>query len=318
MKIIPKFKLHSNFMKGLICLIILIIITIIIYLLYIRKRNVNEKFLYNNTSLCISPDEQNKLKNEIKILERRINGVNVDNNINIDDNYSYDSTNVMLPDYNPELSRSDIISKRTLSYAERPYLDSLYGSNPPMFSGNDINFTNGQIIRTPQELNALDRVYNPLRYPYKSPDFYKLGFYPNMNLPADVIGCGARNTPCIGGSQIPIANPLPVVPINNYNIAPINISTQGPLGLPQQVGILYKTNGSENQALPLFGRRKYPNDNKWEYYTVVGDFNVKVPLITKQQNVELGSNDIVFMRGNRSPYRVTIYENDFPQYIPYV
>ena len=35
--------------------------------------------------------------------------------------------------------------------------------------------------------------------------------------------------------------------------------------------------------------------------------------------MELGTNDLVFIRGQRrAPYRVTMYENDSPEYIPYI
>jgi hypothetical protein len=50
------------------------------------------------------------------------------------------------------------------------------------------------IQRTPQQVNALDRVYNPLRYPYKGREFYNQNWRPNLALPPQVIGCGARNT----------------------------------------------------------------------------------------------------------------------------
>ena len=51
---------------------------------------------------------------------------------------------------------------------------------------------------------------------------------------------------------------------------------------------------------------------------MIGQFGTKVKIVTKDKNNELGSNDVVFIKGSSSPYRVTIYESDFPQYIPYV
>ena len=50
----------------------------------------------------------------------------------------------------------------------------------------------------------------------------------------------------------------------------------------------------------------------------MGRFGVKVPVVTKNRKDELGTNDIVFIKGSSSPYRVTIYEGDYPQYIPYL
>jgi len=174
------------------------------------------------------------------------------------------------------------------------------------------------INRDSKTLNSLDRIYNPLRYPYKSDYFYDQSWYPNLELPFQVLGCGSRNKPCLGGTQIPIYNPPTPIDISNRNIAPVYISTRGPLGQPQQVGILYKINGNDNDILPLFGRRKYPNDNIYDYYTLMGQYSVKVPVITKNKKDELGTNDVVFIKGIRSPYRVTIYKSDFPEYIPYV
>jgi hypothetical protein len=169
-----------------------------------------------------------------------------------------------------------------------------------------------------KSINALDRVYNPLRYPYKSDYFYDQGWYPDLQLPFQVIGGGYRRQPTLGGTQVPIYNPPVQIDISNTNIAPINITTRGPLGQPQQVGVMYKINGSENDVLPLFGRRRYPNDNKYEYYTLMGRYGSKVSVITKNKNDELGSNDVVFIKGSVEPYRVTVYENDSPQYIPYI
>jgi hypothetical protein len=173
--------------------------------------------------------------------------------------------------------------------------------------------------RDPKEMNSLDRIYNPLKYPYKSDYFYDQSWYPNLELPFQVIGSGYRTMPSLGSTQIPIYNGVPAINISNENIAPINISTRGPIGKPQQLGILYKINGNDNDFIPLFGRKKYPNDNKYEYYTMIGNnFAVKVPVLTKNRNDELGNNDVVFIKGRTSPYRVTIYETDSAEYIPYL
>ena len=181
-----------------------------------------------------------------------------------------------------------------------------------------INFPRANIQRDPKTLNSLDRIFNPLRYPYKSDDFYDRNWYPNLQLPFQVIGCGSRTQPCLGGTQVPIYNPPVPIDISDNNIAPVYISTRGPLGKPQQVGIIYKIKGNNNEVLPLYGRRKYPNDNKYEYYTQMGSFGVKVPVITRNKNDELGTNDVIFIKGMKDAYRVTIYESDMPQYIPYL
>ena len=179
-----------------------------------------------------------------------------------------------------------------------------------------------EIQRSPYEINSLDRFYNPLRFPYKTlPSFnphYNSYYYPNLQLPSQVVGCGARNIPCLGGSQIPINNPVPTLNVSSGSIAPINIRTRGPIGVPQQVGVISRILGSKNEIYPLFGRRKYPNDNKWQYYTMMGKNNsVKIPLVPKNNNFEIGENDIISLKNQHGKYRVTLYENDFPQYIPY-
>ena len=56
---------------------------------------------------------------------------------------------------------------------------------------SNIIIENNDSIRTitinrPKKLNALDRVYNPLRYPYKSDYFYDQKWYPNLELPFQV------------------------------------------------------------------------------------------------------------------------------------
>ena len=48
------------------------------------------------------------------------------------------------------------------------------------------------IKRSPKEINSLDRVINPLRYPYKSDYFYDQSWYPNLNLPFTLINSGLR------------------------------------------------------------------------------------------------------------------------------
>jgi len=141
-----------------------------------------------------------------------------------------------------------------------------------------------------------------------------------------VVGCGSRSQPCAGGSQTIIPNYTVPVEMSDRNIAPvtiqplvtpIQISTRGPLGEPQQVGVIMKLFGNENTVFPLFGRRKYPRQDVWDYYTTLGPYGAKVPILRRRNNMELGNNDIVMIQGQPDQYRVIIYETDFPQYIPY-
>jgi hypothetical protein len=178
------------------------------------------------------------------------------------------------------------------------------------------------IQRSPKEINSTDRFWNPLRYPYRSDYFYDQGWYPSNgqnNLPFQVVGGGRRMAPTIGGSEVPIANPMLPLNIAEAPIAPINITTRGPRGMPQQLGVIYKVNGDHNTYLPLFGMKEYPNSDSYKYYTAVGqNSQVKVPLITKYRNQPLGDNDEVIMVGSNERYRCNIYQSDFPQYIGYL
>lgn len=192
--------------------------------------------------------------------------------------------------------------------------------SPDKYNFGYSNVYKDAIARTPKELNALDRVLTPTRFPYRSPNFYELNDYLNLEIPnATTIGCGGRAGPCYGGSQIAISSNPPPIRVDDNSIAPVYITTRGPLGKPQQVGLLYKLFGSNNDVYPLFGRKKYPNGTEWEYYTVMGDYDTKINVVAKSRYEELGTNDIVklSLAGNNDKYRVTIYESDFPQYIPY-
>ena len=174
------------------------------------------------------------------------------------------------------------------------------------------------IQRSPKEINATDRFWNPLRYPYRSDNFYDQGWYPSNNLPFQVMGGGRRMAPTLGGTEIPIANPMLPLNISEAPIAPINITTRGPRGMPQQLGVIYKVQGDNNTYLPLFGMKEYPNSDSYKYYTAVGENSqIKVPLITKYKNQPLGDNDEVIMVGKNEKYRVSLYESSFPQYVPY-
>ena len=259
-------------------ILIIIIIILLSYFLIIHYNNQNNQNNYFN-------------KNE-------------NNDINDNNQNNYFNKNIN-NDINNDINKINIKNKEIENY----------NNSKPIIGS--INYPTAVIDSNSKTINSLDRIYNPLRYPYKSDYFYDQSWYPNLEIPFQVIGCGSRNTPCLGGTQIPIYNPPVAINISNENIAPVNISTRGPLGKPQQLGVLYKINGNDNDILPLFGRRKYPNDSKYEYYTIVGSFGSKVNIVTKNRNDELGSNDIVFIKGRPSPYRVTIYESDFPQYIPY-
>ena len=237
-----------------------------------------------------------------------------ENQVNLMKDENHETQKKLMSKIN-ELEKNVVNSKEEMEKYNNQVINPPYGANIPIVSDNRLDVL---MNNNPQKINALDRVFNPLKYPYKSDYFYDQKWYPNLNLESQVIGCGGRRTPCIGGTQVPIYNPSTPIDISETNIAPVFVSTRGPLGEPQQVGILYKVFGDENDTIPLFGRRKYSNERTWEYYTLLGNYGSKVPVVTKNKHDELGTNDIVFIKGRKDAYRVTIYETDYPQYIPYI
>lgn len=174
-----------------------------------------------------------------------------------------------------------------------------------------------------RKIDSLDKIYNPLEYPYQSHPYYNARPYPSNILPPSVIECGRRNLPCYGGSQKVINNNYPIKLVSDNNIAPknialINMRTRGPEGEPQQVGTLFKLTPGNKDIYPLFGRKRFPNDSKWEYYTIIGDYGSKVPVKPLRNYEEIGTNDIVQLFNYPGNYKATIYKREDLQYIPYV
>ena len=106
---------------------------------------------------------------------------------------------------------------------------------------------------------------------------------------------------------------------------PININTRGREESYRQMGILTRANGKET-ILPVMGRALYHNSNKWQYYTMSDKTNaIKLPMshngrsCTNQYGCdELSSGDTVYVEGYKDAFKVTIYENSQPRYIPYL
>jgi len=203
------------------------------------------------------------------------------------------------------------------------FLDwSMY--NPPIDNGYTPEWWNNRFIGKRSNIN-IDSIYNPFGYSNRNQSFYEQGWYPNMRLPPQVIGCGGRNIPCLGGTQetIPVINSP--VEISERNIAPINILSHSvdpdPVGVLRQVGVLYKIFGSLNEIYPLYGVKRYRNSDTWDYSTKIGKEGnfVHIKVLTKRvNNNELQTNDEVRIDGNSARFRVTMYDKDFPQYVPYI
>ena len=116
---------------------------------------------------------------------------------------------------------------------------------------------------------------------------------------------------------------------NNSNIngvkIPINVPTQSFDTNYRQIGILTRVNGGET-ILPLMGRPLFSNRDKWNFYTM-NDKNtmIKLPISFKNRSCtsEMGcdnlyNGDTVHVEGYNDIFRVTIYDNNVMQYIPFL
>jgi hypothetical protein len=118
----------------------------------------------------------------------------------------------------------------------------------------------------------------------------------------------------------------------NYDVrggVPINIQTRGFDSDYRQVGILTRvTSGGDirETILPIMGRPLYANRNKWQFYTMSDSNNsVKLPISLEGKYCtneygcdDISSGDTVYVDGYNQPFKVTVYENAFPRYIPYL
>jgi hypothetical protein len=110
---------------------------------------------------------------------------------------------------------------------------------------------------------------------------------------------------------------------------PINMRTQGFDTSYRQVGILTRVGAGgdpKETILPVMGRPLFANRDKWQFYTMSDSNNsVKLPISLggKHCTGEYGCDDIsnadtVYVEGYNTPFKATIYENEFPRYIPFV
>ena len=111
---------------------------------------------------------------------------------------------------------------------------------------------------------------------------------------------------------------------SSYGI-PINVQTRGLDTAYRQVGILTRINGVET-ILPIMGRPLHVNRNKWQYYSMSDKNNsVKLPISRNGKSCtneygcdSLYNGDSVYVEGYNDAFKVTIYENNIPRYIPYI
>jgi hypothetical protein len=106
---------------------------------------------------------------------------------------------------------------------------------------------------------------------------------------------------------------------------PINVSTRAVDAEYRQVGILTRMNSPE-MILPLMGRPLYVSRDKWNFYTMKDSNNmVKLPITHKNKSCtneygcdNLYNGDTVYVEGYNDTFKVTIYDNQVMQYIPYL
>lgn len=136
---------------------------------------------------------------------------------------------------------------------------------------------------------------------------------------------GARCTSCVGGGG------GGGVPINMATSSSANVNTSY-----QQIGLLTKaesrgkgssTNSSSDPVImPIMGKPLFTNRDKWLFYAISDKNNaMKLPIIIKGRNAlsEIGvdnvyTGDTVYVQGYNDEFKVTLYENATPQYIPFI
>ena len=109
------------------------------------------------------------------------------------------------------------------------------------------------------------------------------------------------------------------------NKMPINVPTQSYDSNYRQIGILTRI-GNKETILPLLGRPLITNRNKWNFYTMSENNNLlKLQVLHKGKNCmsqngcdDLYTGDTVRIDGYNDSFKVTTYENDTLQYIPYI
>tara|TARA_B110000977_G_C10855185_1_gene407404 strand:+ start:83 stop:580 length:498 start_codon:yes stop_codon:yes gene_type:complete len=116
---------------------------------------------------------------------------------------------------------------------------------------------------------------------------------------------------------------------NNDNYSgpkiPINQSTQSIDTNYRQIGILTRVHGGET-ILPLMGRPLFSNRDKWNFYTMNDKNNmIKLPITFKNRSCtsdrgcdNVYDGDTLYVEGYNDLFRVTVYDNNVMQYIPYL
>jgi hypothetical protein len=168
-----------------------------------------------------------------------------------------------------------------------------------------------------KENNVIVNVKKERRERILAPDL--IPNYPYNNQTPDVLL--NPYIPPLADERYFVANPRRVVPIN----VPTNpgfVDTSY-----RQMGILtpLDNNSKKDKILPLMGRPLYVNRDKWQYYTMSDQNNsVKLPIVYNGRSCtneygcdQLNSGDRVFVEGYNQGFKVTIYETNTIQYLPW-
>jgi hypothetical protein len=107
---------------------------------------------------------------------------------------------------------------------------------------------------------------------------------------------------------------------------PINIRTRGGMRNFAQLGVLTGTKDGQQVVLPLYGRPTYGGSDYYEYYTASDGFqSFKMPIINQGKDCtnehgckEIFDKDTIAVKGYTDDFRVDLYQNQMPRYIPYL
>ena len=184
------------------------------------------------------------------------------------------------------------------------------------------------------KLNNINTCNNSYSSNSKNNDYNNLNFYNKIYESSDNDNMKPRSGYSYTNNNDVLLNPYSA-PLrddrifNNYNYngpkIPINVPTQSFDTNYRQIGILTRVNGGET-ILPLMGRPLFSNRDKWNFYTM-NDKNamIKLPISFKNKSCtsdtgcdNLYNGDTVLVEGFNDIFRVTIYDNNVMQYIPFL
>jgi len=174
--------------------------------------------------------------------------------------------------------------------------------------------------------NAKGVVSSNVEYNFNVSDKNKssIGLYPQPGYSFSNI----ENDVLLNPYQAPLRDNR-IFPNSNISFAnkiPINVPTQSYDANYRQVGILTRIGGNKETILPLMGRPLITNRDKWNFYAMSEKNNMlKLPIIHKGKNGmsqngcdDVYSGDTITVDGYNDSFKVSTYENNLPQYIPYI